>query len=384
MCSEIRKRDATGIVNLRLENFRNYPGLEAEFLPCPIVLFGHNGAGKTNLLEAISFLSPGRGLRHAKLSQVTYGAVNDPDQTQGWSVSSQLLCDRQDRVSLGTGLDITPQGKERRIIRIEGTSITRQSSLAEWLSVVWLTPQMGRLFLDSTSQRRKFIDRLVFSLNPAHVEHLQKYDHALSERSSLLKQHSFDSTWLNQLEDTMAQEACAITKARLLAIEEITSHQSHLFPLFTCVMQGEWETWFDQDGDLAMKKLTHKLSASRYLDATLGGARLGPHRSDFMVYMKPSLPASQCSTGEQKMLLLSIILAFVRAQSHNVDRKRVSLLLVDDVAAHLDSFHRTVLFDEICQLNMQVWLTGTDFGAFEGLKNRAQFIKVENSQLLYI
>lgn len=381
MSSEVERENVSGVINLKLECFRNYSRLEADFLPQPVALFGHNGAGKTNLLEAISFLSPGRGLRNVKLSQVTQGVV----EGKTWAVSSQILTPTQDCVSIGTGLEITPQGGERRIVRVDGTSVTRQSELAEWLSVVWLTPQMGRLFLDSTAQRRKFVDRLVFSLDPAHVEHLQRYDHALTERSSLLKQHVFDSVWLGQLEERMAREAYAITRARSVALQQIMLHQSESFPAFSAVMKGEWETWIEQEEEQAMGRLLKMLHASRSLDSTLGGTRIGPHRSDLGVFhVKQSLPGSQCSTGEQKMLLVSIILAFVRAQTHNRGEERVNLLLLDDVAAHLDSFHREVLFDEICRLKLQVWLTGTDLDVFEELKGRAQFIKVTNSQLFYI
>jgi len=374
----------SGVSQLALHNFRNYASLTASFPTKPIVLFGENGAGKTNILEALSFLSPGRGLRNTRLSQVTTLSTS---QNTTWATSVHLAF-AEGSLSLGTGLEFTSQGQERRTIKVEGVKATRQATLAEWASVIWVTPQMGRLFLDPAAQRRKFVDRLVFSLNPAHAAHMQCYEHAVAERSSLLKKPPYDPSWISQLENQIAEEAVAVAVARKQALEQVSDNQSQspVFPRFTAQMEGEFEQWLNEGLSEAQEKLRQALYHNRRLDAEIGGSRIGPHRSDLNLrHCGQNIAASQCSTGEQKMLLLAITLAFVRVQRHNQELawRRVNLLLIDDIVAHLDAYHRSVLFDEICHLNLQAWLTGTDREVFQELKNRAQLIKVENATLIY-
>jgi DNA replication and repair protein RecF len=375
----------SGITHLNLHNFRNYASLEADFPAKPVVLFGENGAGKTNILEALSFLSPGRGLRNARLSHVT--TLPTQENTQTWATSVHLALP-EGSIALGTGLEFTAQGQERRTIKIEGVKAARQSTLAEWISVIWVTPQMGRLFLDPAAQRRKFVDRLVFSLNPAHAEHTQRYEHAVTERSSLLKRPPYDPSWVSQLESQIAEKAVAIATARRQALQQVSDYQSPslVFPRFSAQMEGEFEKWFDEGASQTEEKLRQTLCNNRRLDAEIGGSRIGPHRSDLnLTHCSQNMMAALCSTGEQKMLLLAITLAFVRVQRHNQKLAwgRTNLLLIDDVVAHLDAHHRSVLFDEICHLNLQAWLTGTDRDVFQKLKDRAQLIRVENATLIY-
>lgn len=376
--------EASGVIQLTLHNFRNYASLTANFPTKPIVLFGENGAGKTNILEALSFFSPGRGLRNTRLSHITTLPAS-PNPT--WGASAHLAF-AEGSLALGTGLELTSQGQERRTIKVEGVKAARQTTLAEWMSVIWVTPQMGRLFLDPAAQRRKFIDRLVFSLNPAHATHLQCYEHALAERSALLKKPPYDPDWVSQLESQIAEKAVTVAIARQQALEQVSDNQSQsvVFPRFAAHMEGEFEQWLNEDISQTEEKLRQVLYHNRRLDAEVGGSRIGPHRSDLSLrHCGRNMVASQCSTGEQKMLLLAITLAFVRVQRHNQELawRRVNLLLIDDIVAHLDAHHRSVLFDEVCHLNLQAWLTGTDREVFQELKNRAQLIKVENATLIY-
>ncbi|MEI8295974.1 MAG: DNA replication/repair protein RecF [Alphaproteobacteria bacterium] len=373
---------SAGVIRINLHNFRNYAALEADFPASPIVLFGENGAGKTNILEALSFLSPGRGLRNARLSHVTT-LPQKPGAT--WAASVQVAL-TEGSITLGTGLEFTGTGQERRAVKIEGVKAARQATLAEWISVIWITPQMGRLFIDPASGRRKFVDRLVFSLNPMHAEHIQRYEHALTERSSLLKKPPYDPSWVEQLETQIAEKAVAIAGSRKAALQQVSDHQSDslVFPRFFAHMEGEFEQWFEQEGSQVEERLRQTLHNNRRLDAEIGGSRIGPHRSDLnLTHCSRNMIAAQCSTGEQKMLLLAITLAFVRVQRHNQDHawRRTNLLLIDDVVAHLDAHHRSVLFDEVCHLNLQTWLTGTDLDVFQELKDRAQLIRVDNATL---
>lgn len=369
-----------GIVEVQLRHFRNYDALNLNCSPGPMVIYGDNGVGKTNILEALSLFSPGKGFRNSKLSQMTRMDAPCP-----WGVSIQLqLPDAT--LQLGTGLEITPQGSEKRIIRKDGNNLLRQTALGDWLSIVWLTPQMGRLFLDPSLQRRKFIDRLTYAFVPRHVEDLQRYEHAMTERSTLLRQRQFDPRWLDPLEDVMAEKACAIAANRQKAIDVMAQNQTDdlPFPKFHGKMIGDFERWLEED-DLTTvhQQLRRQLSLNRPIDAEAGGSRIGPHRSDLEIrHELKQLSASFCSTGEQKMLLLSIMLAFVRAQQKETDSdwKRATIFLLDDVVAHLDQNHRDVLFDEVCRLGVQAWMTGTDREAFAPLKDRAQFLRIHDAQ----
>lgn len=394
-------KSSAGVTELFLHNYRNYSSLNLQLEARPVVLMGPNGAGKTNLLEALSFLSPGRGLRSAKLAQVTNVCTDKEIKDHFlWTVSAQLDND----ITLGTGLELTPMGKEKRIVKIQGEMAKSQSVLTEWLSVVWVTPQMDRLFLDASSSRRKFIDRFVYARDSQHAERVNRYDHALRERSTLLRENRFDELWVKTLEEKLSADGVAITIARRDLVNDLNASQywghgedrQYPFPRFRAYMSGEIDQWIDQ-GESAIvmeERMAEKLKEARREDAATGGSSIGPHRSDLKVqHLAKNLLAEYCSTGEQKILLLAITLAFIKQEVPS--KMRLILLLLDDVVAHLDFTHRMVLFGEISAFDqllssngykgggLQTWMTGTDSSSFQPLLEHAQFFNVNNSTLTH-
>jgi DNA replication and repair protein RecF len=299
-------------------------------------------------------------------------------------------------VQLGTGLDYAATGSERRLIKINGQPAKSQASLTDWISVIWVTPQMDRLFLEPASVRRKFIDRLVYALDSNHASRIHRYEHHLRERAHLLREGHYDPLWVSTLERYLAEDGVAIAVARQQVVKSLESAQRlekhYPFPQFHAEMRGEVETWAENQPALAVEdQYVEKLKMGRRHDGEAGGASIGPHRSDFQVHhLAKQLPAELCSTGEQKMLLLAVTLAFVRVQENYCTCP--TILLLDDVAAHLDDQHRLILFQEICDPtknstkessngSFQVWMTGTDKSAFQNLNNQAQFLTVHNATL---
>jgi DNA replication and repair protein RecF len=390
-------RTTMGLSRLVLHQFRNYQDLDLSLQNGPVVLTGPNGAGKTNILEAISFLSPGRGLRSIKLSQVTNLKKLNQDAMlpPSWAIAATVETSLGS-VQLGTGLDYTTTGNERRLIKINGQPAKSQASLTDWVSVIWVTPQMDRLFLDGASTRRKFIDRLVYALDPNHSARVHRYEHHVRERAHLLKEGPYDPLWVSTIERHLAEDGVAIAVARHQVVKSLSDAQrkekDYPFPQFHAEMNGEVENWLETQPALMVEDIyAEKLKACRRHDGESGGASIGPHRSDFQVHhLAKQLPAELCSTGEQKMLLLAVTLAFTRVQENY--RTCPTILLLDDVAAHLDDQHRLVLFQEICRPErlsakeeptelFQVWMTGTDRSAFQDLNGQAQFLTVQNATL---
>ncbi|MBT5540707.1 MAG: DNA replication/repair protein RecF, partial [Alphaproteobacteria bacterium] len=373
------------LAQLDLTNFRSYPQLHLPLAPTPIVFMGPNGAGKTNILEAISFLAPGRGLRRAKLRDiVSWQASKTP--SPAWVVSAQLET-QGERIQLGTGLDPAsdPQGTEKRLIRVDGEPVTSQTALEKILSVIWLTPQMDRLFQEGGGHRRRFFDKLCITLNTTHSSLVYKYEYALRERSRLLKMGRADDHWLNALEGTMAASGVAIASNR----QEICTHltQSSLssdgpFPKAIFQMEGLIDDWLLASSSLEVEeRVRETLRQNRPSDGEGGGASVGPHISDLQVtHQEKNCFATFCSTGEQKALLISMILSHVRV--HSLQRERMPLLLLDEVIAHLDKSRREAFFQEVCDLKVQAFLTGTDADTFTGLDGRAQFFNVEAGGVL--
>lgn len=378
-----------------LSSFRNYKDLDFSLAPMPVVLTGMNGAGKTNILEALSLLSPGKGLRHVKLSEMT--AVDGALTSQGLSWTVTVDISTQDEpLTVGTGLDLSANGAERRVIRLNGQPQKTQGTLTDWLSVVWVTPQMGRLFIDSSSGRRKFIDRLAFAIDPVHADRLHRYDHHLRQRSVLLREGTRETSWLDVLERRLAEDAIAITTTRqnmvyLLSQWSGKTQDDSPFPKFSAKMQGQAETALAEGSALEAEEfLCERFKESRFADTKTGGSIIGCHRSDLSVmHLAKGLPADVCSTGEQKILLLALVLAFARIQMDM--QPQTTLLLLDDVAAHLDSRYRSALFSELCSLGcethehggsrIQTWMTGTDPSDFYDLRPYAQFFSVSNATL---
>jgi DNA replication and repair protein RecF len=362
------------VQTLKLQNFRSYESLSLKDLAAGFtVLYGPNGAGKTNILEALSLLSPGRGLRGAGVLE-----IQRQQSPEGWGVFAAL----SDHTTLGTGLD--PK-TEKRTVRINGASVRGQTALAEVSSCVWLTPQMDRLFLDSSRERRKFLDRLVYAFDPGHAGRLTRYENAVRERSRLLQDGRHDPLWLGGLEAQIAETGVAIAAARLdfgaRLQKACQQRQNDGFPLAELRVSGALEELLLRQPALEVEAIfAYQLKESRAKDALTGGAATGPHKSDLSVrYALKNMPAEQCSTGEQKALLIGLVLA--HAGLIKAERGEAPLMLLDEVAAHLDQDRRRALYELLAETGAQVWLTGTDQSLFEAIEGRAQFLEVKGSVL---
>jgi len=361
---------------LTLTDFRCYGRLRLETDARPVVLTGANGAGKTNLLEALSFLAPGRGLRRATLAEA---ARTEAGEGAPWAVAA-ILDGPGGRVEIGTGREI---GSERRAVRIDGQP-AKAGALAEIASALWLTPAMDRLFTEGASGRRRFLDRLVYGLESGHARHAAAYEHAMRERTRLLKAGDADRNWLAALEDGMARHGVAMAAARrrtVAQLDEACRGGLGPFPAARLALAGEIEAWLDQaDVDEAEDRLRRALETARPRDEAAQGATIGPHRTDLAVrHAAKDLPVGQCSTGEQKAVLVSIVLAQARVRTEL--RGTAPLLLLDEVVAHLDVTRRAALFDELSGLAAQSWMTGTDDVLFAGFEERAQVFRVADASV---
>ena len=367
------------VKNLSLTQFRSYARLSLDVGPEPVVLTGENGAGKTNLLEALSLLAPGRGLRRARLSDLCQRGAD----TQGWAVAA-ILRGPNGCINIGTG-DITGTSG-RRNIRIDGADAAGQKSLAEQLHVIWLTPRMDRLFIDAPSARRRFFDRLVAGFDPGHGHRLAAYQRCMRKRAQILRAYRVDSSWLNAIEETMSEYAVAVAAARCGTLARLNvllkAPFGSLFPGAILELEGSVESWLiDMPAVEAEERLRVALAEARAHDMETGGATLGPHRTDLLVrHIDYDLPAGQCSTGEQKMLLVSIVLAHAQAQTQRSGQ--TPLILLDEVMAHLDATHRDHLIDALCVLGAQTWLTGVEADLFSSFASRAQFLTISEGRII--
>jgi len=376
----------TALTRLTLTDFRSYGRAELVMTGAPVFLVGPNGAGKTNLLEAVSLLTPGRGLRGSSLAEV---GRRLPGETRGraWAVAATILAEGEE-TKLGTGVE--QAGAARRTVRIEGETVP-PGRLAEHLREVWLTPAQDRLFLEGAGDRRRFFDRLVFAAEPRHAAHAQVYEKASRERMRLLTEGPADPAWLDALEARMAEAGALMAEARartLSALQaEIDDRGARPFPQARLSLTGEWEQLAAAGAEIAdlEARLAAALQAARDRDAAAGRALTGPHRGDLsVIHLEKDRPAAECSTGEQKALVLNLVLAqaarLARAPQ-GPGAQPSPILLLDEVAAHLDARRRAALFDEIEALGLQAFLTGTDDHLFEALAGRAQGVHVEGSGL---
>ena len=365
--------------HLSLTDFRSYDRAELSLDGGPVVLFGANGAGKTNLLEAVSYLAPGKGLRGSSAADV---GRRLPSEAGGrpWAVSAEIATD-DDAVRVGTGTE----GGARRLVRIDGAPAP-PARLSEVVRLVWLTPQQDRLFLEGASERRRFFDRLTFAAEPAHAGAAAAYEKAGRERMRLLTDGPRDPQWLDALEARLGEAGAAVVLARTRTLEalrtEIDGRAGRPFPLADLDLSGEFGTAGAAVGfDELAERIGAAMRRSRERDGIAGRALAGPHRSDLVVaHRAKGRPAAESSTGEQKALILNVVLA----QAARLARDEAGpnpVILLDEVAAHLDAGRRAALFEEILALGLQAFLTGTDRGLFDGLERRAQFLEVDAGRL---
>lgn len=346
-------------------------------MPGLIVLTGPNGAGKTNVLEAISLLTPGRGLRAAANEE-----IQNKDDPSAWAIAADIETGGAN-VQVGTGLQ-----DNKRIVRINGVPSKTQMALSDYMACIWLTPQMDRLFLDSAGGRRRFFDKLVFAFDASHAGRVSRYENAMSQRSKLLREGKADPVWLKSLESQMAETGVAIAAARLefaarlqRACDMAHEHEEAWFPKARLHLTGTVEELLSKTAAVQVEEMfAYQLSQSRGRDSEYGGAATGPHKTDLSVrFAAKDMPADQCSTGEQKALLIGIILAHARLMK--LERGAPPVLLLDEVAAHLDENRRAALFDLLIDLGGQVWMTGTDESLFSAARKRGQFWAVAAGQI---
>lgn len=370
------------LTRLSLTDFRSYDACALELDGRPVWLAGPNGAGKTNLLEAVSFLIPGRGLRGSSLAEV---GRRQPGETTGraWAVSA-LVRSGDDEVRIGTGVE--QAGAARRVVRVDGEPAP-PGRLAEHVRQVWLTPAQDRLFLEGAADRRRFFDRLVYAAEPQHAAHVSAYEKALRERMRLLTDGPPDPAWLDALEARLAEAGTLMAEARARTLSalaaEIDTRGERPFPQARLSLTGDWERMAGEGADFAEieARLAKALAGARERDAGAGRALTGPHRGDLsVIHAEKDRAAGECSTGEQKALILNLVLAQA-ARLARAERQPAPILLLDEVAAHLDARRRAALFDEIEALGLQAFLTGTDEMLFDALAGRAQGFRADVSGL---
>ncbi|MEO3386620.1 DNA replication/repair protein RecF [Mesorhizobium sp. CAU 1741] len=368
----------THVSRLLLTDFRNYASLALDFAPGAVVLTGDNGAGKTNLLEAISFFSPGRGLRRAAHEDVARAGAQG-----GFAVHGRVE-GAFGEVEIGTGTlfdrAMAGEGSGRKV-RINGATARSADDMLEWLRVIWLVPAMDSLFTGPTAERRRFIDRLVLAIDPTHGRRALDYEKAMRGRNRLLAEQARDDAWFEAIEVQMAETGTAIAAARVEIVRLLSAMVERLpddspFPKADIALAGTLEEALGAQAAVDVEEgFRRALADNRYRDRAAGRTLEGPHRSDLLVRHRPKdMQAALCSTGEQKALLTGLVLSHARLVTELSGA--APILLLDEIAAHLDAGRRAALFSILDDLNCQAFMTGTDASLFSSLEGRAQFFSV--------
>lgn len=364
------------IKTAKLNNFRNHESLRLDIDKDIIAIYGQNGTGKTNILEAISNLATGRGLRNAKLSDMSYF---DGQKQAPWSLFFKAE-GKDGEVEIGMGINAEASGNDSRIVKVNGEKVRSQNAIAEHLSVIWLTPAEDQVFVGGSTSRREFLDRLCNFFYPDYSSLLGAFGNMKSQRRNLLMKGNYNEQWLSSIEETMAEKAVALSHFRNEVVKKlnhtISDSEEYNFPSANLSILGEIENnLIENPSDSPESYYRNVLVSDRIRDAESGRTNSGPHRSDFrVVHNIKKMPTELCSQGEQKALLLSLTIAAVLA------KKRFSgdtpILLLDEVYSHLDEEKRAALYDFISNTECQTWLTGTEKESFQGLEN-CQFISLK-------
>jgi DNA replication and repair protein RecF len=368
------------VTRLTVDQFRNHTARTLRLDPRPVCLVGPNGVGKTNLLEALSILLPGRGLRGAELAEMAQGGPEAAAmRPRAWTVAAELQTP-DGPVQLGVAAERGPDGRLKRISRRDGQAVTG-TELARLLRLSWLTPAMDRLFVGPGGDRRRFLDRLALAIAPEHGTAVGAYERALRERQRLLEDGRPNPSWLAGLEREMAAHGAAVAAARVAMVAALVQEigqREGTFPAAALALQGTLEAALaaGQPSSDVEDAFLAELSQQRRRDAAAGRALSGPHRTDLVVtHRAKNRAAADCSTGEQKALLLGLVLAHARALVREPGGGP-TLVLLDEAVAHLDPVRRAALFDELVDLPGQVWLTGTEAAAFSAFGGRAQVVEL--------
>ena len=365
---------------LRLADFRSYPALDLAVDAPLIALTGENGAGKTNVLEALSMFTPGRGLRRADL-----GDLARIGGTGRWAASLELEADG-DSVQLGTGIEPADGGSARRC-RIDRAPVSSARAFADHLRLVWLTPAMDGLFAGPAGERRRFLDRLVLAVDSDHGTRVNALERALRNRNRLLEEGMRDAAWLDAAEQELAGLALAVSAARVETVTRLAAlitaqrDEASPFPWAEVSLEGEIEQMLPTMPSLEVEdRYRALLRANRGRDAAAGRSLIGPQASDLAVRHGPKqAEAARCSTGEQKALLVGLVLAHARLVAAMAGM--APLVLLDEIAAHFDPRRRQALYEELARLGGQVWMTGADPAAFAGMGASAQVFRVFQGQI---
>ena len=396
MVDDAKVRSA--VRRLTLVNFRNYKYLRLNLKAPFIVLSGENGSGKTNVLEAVSFLSQGRGLRNAKLSEVKtfdFLAQKQPVpvfiNNNGWAVSAQIE-KMGEEFSIGTAVESVVKETgynemkevERRNVQINEQKLASQNELGQYISIIWLTPSMDRLFQSGPQQRRSFLDRIVYAFDTEHAKRTANFEHLYREWYRLIKEGKRDNHWFNALEEQMAATGVAIAAARREQVARlnafIENEPDDIFPSVRLELDGVIERALDNKAAVEVEDEYRNMMQRQRRFVLENDNPDGINRTDFKVYFKrKGMPADLCSTGEQKSLLISILLAQTKCQT--LHKGFAPVMLLDEVAAHLDDIKREALLEKIKNLNIQAWITTTDPQLFASIRNDAQFLKIKNNQV---
>jgi DNA replication and repair protein RecF len=374
---EVQGYDFNRVQSLKLNNFRSYDTLDCTFRGCSVVLLGSNGSGKTNILESLSLLSPGRGLRRAPFEQ--FRNFKGPAE---WGINATVLSNNSS-YKISTGI---PAGRIKgREVRINDKKVFASKSLPEIISVSWLTPSMDQIFVESPSSRRKFLDTMCSSLFNNHASLIKSYEKLMRERNILLQENKFDIDWLDTLETQMSQDGVNIGLNRLNLITGLNTRldndENPVWPKAFLKIEGIIEDKLSSNDCESVKDFfRERLFDNRKKDFFSGRTTFGIHKSDLLVSDRnKGIYANQCSTGEQKSLLIGLILTHLNLVANRSNR--YPILLLDEVVAHLDQLRRAALFEQIIETKAQVFMTGTEIDLFSGIKDFSEIFSVGMGRL---